>query len=44
MKKIYQTPVMLIVALKGCAHLLQSSPFPEAPKRYEEVGDTEQQY
>ena len=43
MKKIYHTPAMLIVALKGCTHLLQDS-FPEAPKRYEEVGDTEQQY
>lgn len=44
MKKIYHTPAMLIVALKGRAHLLQGSPFREAPKRYEEVGDTEQQY
>ena len=44
MKKIYHTPAMLIVALKRRAHLLQGSFFTEAPKRYEEVGDTEQQY
>lgn len=44
MKKIYHTPATLIVALKGCTHLLQDSSFPEAPRRYEEVGDTEHQY